>query len=233
MKTAIMQPYLFPYLGYFQLINAVDIFVVYDDVQYIKGGWINRNKILADGKESMFTMSLCKDSYQKNINQRKFASNIVNQKKILLNRLRSVYGPAPNFSEIYQLVDDSFCLETENIAQSITCTLQAICNYLCIDTEFRISSELLKDDSLRGEDRVINICQLMKTTQYINAVGGRALYSKERFRQNGIELSFIHAKSIAYRQFDYDFVANLSIIDVLMFNDRDKIQSLLWEFEII
>lgn len=228
-----MQPYLFPYLGYFQLINAVDAFVICDDVQYIHKGWINRNKILVEQKEHMVSFSLQRDVYEKNINERFFSPEIKREKDRFLKMLKLAYAKAPYYKEVFALVDEAFCVGTNNIAQEISESLLKICAYLNIGTQFYISSQIKQQPGLKRQDKVIDICKSLNTTHYINAIGGTMLYFKDEFLKNNIQLSFIEMTPIRYKQFNNDFVANLSIIDVMMFNSKVQIQAMLENYQLI
>ncbi|MGV0104110.1 WbqC-like protein [Nostoc sp. DSM 114160] len=233
MKITIMQPYLFPYLGYFQLINIADKFVIHDDVQYIKGGWINRNRILLNREAYLFTLSIKKDSAFLNINQRFFTENFDKERKRLLNIVELSYRKAPYYSNIKKLLDRILSVDEMNISQMITHSLKLICDYLDMDTQVYFSSELNKDNTLKGQERVISINKCLGSDHYINSIGGEKLYSREVFKKNGINLSFIQPRFVEYNQFNNQFVPWLSIIDILMFNDKEKIQKMLDEYDLI
>ena len=229
MKTAVMQPYLFPYVGYFQLIHSVDEFVVFDDVNYIKQGWINRNRILLDKKEFLITLQLSGASSFKLINQVEVG---LNQNKFL-KTIGQAYKKAPYFQSVYPIIKAILLNSEKNLAKFIEGSLYHINNYLGITSEIVISSELAKNNELKNQDKVINICELIKAKYYINAIGGRALYSRESFLEKGIELKFIKSKSITYKQFDNKFIPNLSIIDVMMFNSKADISKMLQEYSLV
>lgn len=227
-----MQPYLFPYIGYFQLINAVDKFVMHDDVQYIKGGWINRNRIQINDSDYLFTFSIKKDSSLKNINARLFSDQFNKEKINFLKIIQNNYKVAPYFFDTYKLLLEILEFKELNISLFITNSLKLICNYLEIKTPFYISSELNKDNLLKGQDRVINISQALKATVYINPIGGRILYSKEIFNRNNISLFFIKSSDINYEYKKEHYIPNLSIIDVMMFNSVEEIKKLLKNYEL-
>lgn len=233
MKLAVMQPYLFPYIGYFQLIQAVDQFVALNDVQYIKAGWINRNRILENGEPAYFTFSLKKDSHQATIAQRVFADEFSKQKESFKDRVASAYRKAPCFEETSELLGNILDLNEPRLDVFVAETLKKICEHLEIKTSFVNSSEIEKDDSLKAEDRVIDINKRLGAEHYINLSGGMELYSKENFKQAGLQLNFIKCKEIKYQQFDNPFVPHLSILDVLMFNDKPTVQKFLNEYELI
>lgn len=225
-----MQPYLFPYIGYFQLIQAVDKFVIYDDVQYMKGGgWINRNRVLVNKSPYTFTFSVKKDSFEKNINERYFNQNFNKERKKFLKTITESYGKATNFNEVFPLIEESLQvnIQEQNISDVITRSIKMIADYLGIDTQFILSSDLEKSSENRAE-RIIEINRLLDTNHYINAIGGKELYSKEYFEEKGIELNFLRTnEDLTYEQNTNNFVPNLSIIDVLMNNSKKEIRYLL------
>ena len=229
MKLAIMQPYLFPYIGYFQLIHAVDTFVVYDDVNFIKGGWINRNFILSQGKKSRFTLQLLGASPNLLINQVLVGSNKVK----LLKSFQQSYSKAPQFSSVYPLIEEILIYEEENLAKFIDYGLRRICSYLNISAKWYLSSDLEKDIILCGQDKVISICAELGVNQYVNAPGGRNLYEREAFSNQGVKLVFIEPKKIEYSQFGGVFQPSLSIIDVMMFNDVEQCSLMLQEYSLV
>lgn len=233
MKIAIMQPYLFPYIGYFQLINAVDLFVVYDDVQYINRGWINRNQILNNGKPHLFTMSLKKGPSLQNINQREFFEDWENQKQKLIKTLTFIYSKAPYFNPTINLIQNIFENSNRNISSFITYQISQICEYIGIPIILTMSSDLKRNSNLKGEEAIIDIIKIVKGNHYINPTGGRNLYSKTNFANNNIQLNFLQNQSQSYVQFGNKFVPNLSIIDVLMFNSKQKIKEMLHEYVLI
>lgn len=227
MKLAIMQPYFFPYIGYFQLINAADKFVVYDNIQFTKKGWINRNRILVNGAAEYISLPLSKGSDYLNVDQRKLAGTFKTERIKLLRRINESYRKAPQFDTIYPLIESVINAEEENLFGFIYQSLQAVCQFLDIKTEFIISSTLPIDHQLRSQDKVIAICDALGANQYINTIGGKELYSKEIFQQYNIELNFIQSGTVEYPQFTNKFVPCLSIIDVMMFNSKEKVKEYL------
>lgn len=229
MKIAIMQPYLFPYLGYFQMIRAVDAFVIYDDVNYINRGWINRNNILAQGAAQRLTLELECASQNKFINEIIVGCN--NDK--LLKTIRHNYAKAPNFAVVFPMIEEILMQSEKNLACFLGFGLKQLCSYLGLKSEWYVSSTLNKNNALRGQDKILAICEELGAEQYVNMPGGKALYEKELFAGRNIRLSFIQPKPVSYSQFSNDFVANLSIIDVLMFNDKEQCAKLLEEYELV
>jgi len=233
MKLAIMQPYIFPYIGYFQLINAVDKFVVYDNIQFTKKGWINRNRVLMNGKDEYFTISLKKDSDFLNVDQRMVSDIFKTDRIKLLRRISEAYRKAPEYNKVYPLVESIINEEEENLFAFIYQSLLTVCKYLDIKTAFVISSSIPIDHELKSQDKVIAICKALQATRYINPIGGVELYSKEIFEQNAIELNFIRSDNIEYRQFSGEFIPWLSIIDVMMFNTKETISKYLQSYTIL
>jgi hypothetical protein len=234
MKIGIMQPYFLPYIGYFQLLNLVDKFVIYDDVQFIKSGWINRNRMLVNGQDTIFILNLKKDNYELKINERYFIDNAEYEFNKIIKGIELAYKRAPYFNEGIQIVRRIFDYDKkENISKFIINSLKIICEYLDIKTEFVISSDLIKNSKLKAQDKVIHIVDLLGGDTYINSYGGMDLYSRQDFRDNGIELLFLKPKTIKYKQFKNEFIANLSILDVIMFSSKEQIKEFLNQYEVL
>jgi hypothetical protein len=229
MKLAIMQPYLFPYLGYFQLIRAVDAFVVYDDVNYMKGGWINRNYVLAQGNRLLVTLALQGASPNQLINE----VVVGGRQEKLLETIRHCYGKAPQFKQVFPLVEGIILQQEKNLARFLDQGLRRVCNYLGLCPAWHLSSNLNKDKALRGQEKVLAICEELGASHYINAPGGRELYDREAFARRGLTLSFIQPRSVEYRQFGNTFLPDLSILDLMMFNDRAQCRKLLAEYDLV
>ena len=231
MRIAIMQPYLFPYIGYFQLINAVDKFVVYDDVTYIKQGWINRNNILVNGKKTLFTAPLVGASSNKLIYQI-LVANIENWSMSFYKTIEQNYKKAPFYNPTISILERSLSPAYSSISGlSVNC-LKSVIEYLDINTEVIESSRIYNNQVLKSQERVIDICVKEKAHHYINAIGGTSLYSLECFVDKNIELSFINTNPIEYQQFNNLFVPWLSIIDVLMFNSPSEIRHFLHLYDL-
>jgi hypothetical protein len=223
MKLAIMQPYFLPYIGYFQLINAVDTFIIYDDVNFIKQGWINRNRMLADKKEYLFTLELAGASSFKQIN----GIEIGRGKDKLLKTIEQSYRKAPFFEKTFQLLKSIFLFDDINLAAFVANSILQVTKHLNIKTDITLSSIIKKNNSLHGQDKIIHICKLLNATTYVNAIGGKELYSKKDFQVQSIDLQFLCTNKIEYHQFNNEFIANLSILDVMMFNSINDIKSML------
>ena len=233
MKIGIMQPYLFPYIGYWQLVNAVDKYVILDDVNYIMKGYINRNSILINGQANRFTIPLQHASQNKLISQTKLYFPI-NEKKKLLDKIEYSYKKAPYFCEGYKLVEEIVLNDTDDLTTYIAYSMERINHYLHIDTPLYKSSQIEKDPNLKAQDRIIAICKKLGGDVYINPSGGRSIYSRNKFWEENLNLLFLDSQmdKICYKQFDNEFINYLSIIDLLMFNDVSTIQEYLTMYEL-
>lgn len=232
MTIAIMQPYIFPYIGYFQLINAVDKFIIYDDVNFINKGWINRNNILVSGQAHLFTIPLKDASQNKLINEVELM-NGDQWKKKFLKTVQQSYQKAPNYQKVFVLVEEIVLLESGTISELALNALKKVCTYMDIGTEIVSSSEIYKNSNLKAQDRILDICKQETASQYINPIGGMELYDRTIFANENIRLNFLKSVASPYSQFKNAFVPWLSIIDVLMFNDAENINTLLKEYELI
>ena len=241
MKLGIMQPYLFPYIGYFQLINSVDKFIAYDAVNFIKKGWINRNKILLNGREFIFMVPLKDASSFNTIAQTEINDALYPEwRNKFLKTLRLSYTNAPHYQAVFDLVTSVFSETTPHtISDLASVSLVETMSYLNIKTEFiragednnnrykEVENKQKANPELMAKDRVSAICKAEQMDAYINPIGGKELYSKEYFADQGITLNFIKSANIQYPQFGGDFVPWLSIIDVMMFNAPDKVLEML------
>lgn len=230
MKLAIMQPYFFPYIGYFQLIYSVDKIVFYDDVNFIKNGWINRNRILIQNEPGYFTVHLKKASPHKTINQIEFIDN----RQKLLKTIRMAYSKAPFFCDVFPVIEKCLNLKTNLISELAVNSNKEVCSYLEIKTIFERSSSTYPDTKpMDKTKRIISICNRNEANTYVNAIGGKEIYAKEDFSNSGIELFFIKPHDVAYKQFSNEFIPWLSIIDVMMFNSVGDIRKMLNNYELV
>ena len=233
MKTiCIMQPYIFPYIGYFQLFEVCDIFVSYDDVQYIRRGWINRNRILFNANSKYITLPVNKAPRDTTIDHYFFHKDIGKEKKKILSTLHQAYSKAPFSKSVYPLLEDIVKVNENNVARFAENSLKKTLDYLGISVEIRRSSHLRFDKSLKGQDRIIAIVNELGGDRYVNPIGGQDLYLPAEFAANNIDLRFLECKAEPYKQFSNEFVPNLSIIDVLMFNSIEQIRLMLKQFRL-
>lgn len=234
MKIAIMQPYIFPYIGYFQLVSTVDVFVFYDDVNFIKKGWINRNNILVNGKSNLFTVPLLKASQNNTIKDTLINSeNFIDWKNKFAQTIVLNYKKAPFFSQVHNIIMDVIDQEHKSISDMAVKSIVAISKYLGFKTEFHLASERYHNQSLNRQDRLIDICKKESADHYINALGGQELYDKEDFLKSGVKLDFLKPLEISYKQFNSEFVPWLSILDILMFNSIDDTNDFISQYELI
>jgi len=225
MRVGIMQPYFFPYVGYFQLIAAVDKFIVYDNIKYTKKGWINRNRMLLNGSDVMFSLPLKNDSDALNICEREISSNFDSNN--ILNQFRGAYQQAPYFKPTFLLLEEIIRNKEINLFKYLYSSIVKTCEYLGIQTRILVSSEIEINHDLKGQDKVLALCEAVGASSYLNAFGGINLYEKEVFQRKDIDLRFIKSLQFEYPQLGNSFIPWLSIIDVLMFNELDGIASVV------
>ncbi len=235
MTLAIMQPYLLPYIGYMQLMSAVDTFILYDDVTFINRGWINRNRLLINGQEYLFTIPLKDASQNKRINEVHLADDPKWRSK-LLKTIEQGYRKAPYYQVVMPLTEKIINFATDSIADLVHFSLVELNQYLGLTTRLVASSSIYNNVELKAQERILDICRQENATRYINPIGGIELYDKPTFSEVGIELNFIKANRVEYPQFNRDskdFIPWLSILDALMFNDIASIRIMLGEYELV
>jgi hypothetical protein len=233
MSVAIMQPYFFPYLGYFQLVQAADHFVFYDDVMFIKKGWINRNRILMQGNDFLFSIPLEKQSQHKSIRQSTVAYGTEFPSK-WLQQIESAYKKAPHFQEVLELIHRVIQENPVSIADLAAKSVMETWTYLGLEQKFYMSSELKTKPDVDRALRLIHITQELGDSHYINAVNGQSLYDKPLFAAQGVQLDFLSPKLQPYPQgIQSEFMAGLSMIDVLMWNSREEVIQQLKNFDLI
>ena len=235
MKLAIMQPYIFPYIGYFGLIHASERFVFYDDVNYIKQGWINRNRILVNGSAFTFTVPLKQpSSFEKICNTQ--INNRLYDKWCgkFLKTLEQSYSKAPYFEETFKLVCEVFNHDVNTISTLAINSVRATCNYLKLTLNDQISSlEFPESQGIDRMDRIVEICEKSKISKYVNSIGGFELYDKKLFEDNDIELEFLKPELRTYNQRIEGFIPGLSIIDLMMELDKVQIINYISSYKLI
>jgi len=233
-RIAIMQPYFFPYIGYYQLINAVDVFVIYDDGKMIKTGFIHRNSILGTEKiptPHRISLQLVKNSCNLAINevQLKDDAHIGS----IIRAIRCRYHRAPYYDCAFPVLEEALMCKKRKLSEYLECQIREICDYLGIRTRIVLSSGINKDGLDGVEAKAYRICDHYGISSYVNPAGGVKFYSKQEWARHGIRLDFLTRRdSIIYRQFKEPFVPDLSIIDVMMFNSRDSISEMLGEYDL-
>lgn len=233
-KIGIMQPYFLPYIGYFQLMDMVDEFVIYDNIEFSRASWIRRNRMLQNGKDTYFTLPIKSDSDFLDVDQRYLVDDFQKEANKLLRRIEGNYIKAPYFEEFFPVVEQIINCEKRNLFDYILHSVTVMKEYLQIETPIRIFSQLGKEiHQLKAQDKVIGACKALHATHYINSSGGIDLYNQEDFQKENIELLFYKPEHLKYPQFDHEFVPYLSVLDACMFNSRDKVQEYLNHYEII
>lgn len=235
LSVAVMQPYIFPYIGYFQLINLVDTFVFYDDVNFIKQGWINRNRIIGSNMITSFTIPLSKASSFKTIHETEINRPLFKKwEKKFLKTLEQTYSKTPYFNPVYSLVKHTLESEIQSISGLAIKSIEYVCQYLDLNIDYKLSSkEFNTSVELDRTARLFSICKNLGATYYINSIGGSALYKKDEFWKEGINLLFLEEQITPYVQFDNEFIPRLSIIDVMMFNSKSDIQAMLNNYKLV
>jgi hypothetical protein len=217
MKFAVMQPYFLPYIGYFQLMDAVDKFIIYDNIEFTKKGWINRNRILVNSEPQYFTVNLEKASDYAMVNERHVSPVFEKERRKVLVKIEANYRKAPFYEETYRLVKECFECEEKNLFDFIFFSIQKVAGHLGIDTELVVSSTLSIDHALKNKYKLWALGEHLGIRDYINPVGGMELYRKDEFLKHGMNLSFHRANLSEYPQVgSEEFCPALSVIDVLM-----------------
>ena len=233
LRLAVMQPYLFPYLGYFQLMAASDRFVAYDDVSYIRQGWVNRNRILVQGQPYLFTLPVRSASSFIPIDQVELhPAQYRAWRERFLRTLAQAYARAPHAGTVIPWLRELLDEPHERLVDLLTATLRSTMDRLGLRTAFVPSSRPYANQHLHGQDRILDICRLEGASGYINAIGGMALYDRAVFASRGIELSFLRSRLPAYPQGRHPFVPGLSILDALMHVDVEGLQGMLREYDL-
>jgi hypothetical protein len=231
MKLAIMQPYFFPYIGYWQLLHAVDRFVVYDDINYIKGGWVNRNRILINGKPSYITVPLCHASQFKRICDTDLQPSQVWREK-MIKMIAMTYRRAPFFHEVFPMVEQLIRFQTNNLSEYLVNQLQILAAWFGITAQVVPTSRGYENTDLAGQNRILDICRQEGAATYVNPRGGMALYDQSAFEERGVELKFLSPVHVRYQQFGPVYVPWLSVIDLMMFNSNRQLSTLLAQYEL-
>jgi glycosyltransferase involved in cell wall biosynthesis len=225
MILAANQPYLFPYLGYWQLINAADVFLIGDDYAYMRKSWINRNRVLINGQPQWFRMEVEDASSFRLIIDTKLKPIGLEDK---LRTLEMAYHKAPYFADAYALARRVLCYDSGGmLTPFLENSIREVCGYLGIDTHIGHTSNFPGNAALKREQRIYDFCHRLGADVYINAPGGQELYDFDDFREHGIELRFLQPELRPYPQFGAPFVPSLSILDVLMFNSREAVHDML------
>lgn len=229
MKAAIHQPYYIPYIGYWQLIKSVDVFAIADNYNYIKNGWVNRNRVLEHDTIHYINIEVAHASQNRFISDHELKPI---EKKKKLDQLRCFYSKAPYKKEGLDLMDRILSFEGTNLADFLYNSIRLVCEYLRIGTEIVRTSDFDQDPSLKFADRIYDYCRQMGADEYHNLIGGEKLYSFEEFREHGLKLGFIEPVPYEYPQSKKEFEFGLSIIDVIMNNSPEDIEKILESYHL-
>lgn len=230
--VAIMQPYLFPYIGYWQLLQAADTFVVYDDVNYINRGWINRNRILINGAPGLLTLPLLQASQNRKINAIEIAP-AAQWRQRMLRTLDMAYRKAPCFDQVFPLIEQVLNHEDRNLGGFLANQVQVLARFMGLQTRIVPSSQVYGNAHLAAQERILDICRQEGASRYVNAQGGQALYERAAFAEAGIDLRFVAMRPMPYRQRGEGFTPYLSVVDVLMAVGAEGIGEHLRGFEFL
>lgn len=224
-----MQPYFFPYIGYYQLVFSAENFVFLDDANYIKQGYINRNSILLNCKVQNFSLPVSGISSFRKINEHAYIDNFSK----FLKMIELAYKKSPFFDQAMPIIEEVSLDKSLNVAEKNAKSVMAVLSYLNCDRDFTYSSEIDIDRKKKGQERVIDICKKIGISKYRNSIGGKTIYDHNIFKSENIELKFIKSINDPYSQGTPEFIANLSIIDQLMHCDKEKIIRNLNTYELI
>lgn len=227
-SIAVMQPYFLPYIGYFQLMAAVDTFVLFDDVNYINRGWINRNRMLLNGAAFTFTVPLSGASQNRLICDIELVDKPDWRHK-MLRTFHQAYAKAPNYVSISGLLERIIMFPSSRLDEFLRNSLVEIANLMALPTRIVASSTAYQNAQLKGKDRIIDICRQEQARTYINLPGGVDLYERGEFAAVDVKLKFLKPRLTSYLQGQSGHVPGLSIIDVLMFNSVPSVRHLLTE----
>lgn len=233
MKIALMQPYFLPYIGYFQLINAVDTFIFCDDVPFIKGGFINRNNILVNGEKYRFTIPVQHVHFNTTIRETKVANDPANWYRKLSKTFQN-YRKAPYFDAVFPFMDQilrgSMGRSIGDVAME---SIQNVLHYIDVKKRTSTSFGQYNNTHLKGADRIIDICRQEKANTYINAIGGQRFLNKDYFSDSTIQLQFLKPNLTTYAQNTPKFIPGLSILDVLMYNNPATVKAMLSNYTLV
>jgi len=227
-RVAIMQPYIFPYLGYFQLAASGDIFVLYDNVNYIRQGYINRNCILSAGQIQRFVIPVPGASSFKPIKELEFSQDVGK----VIKQIRQAYQNRPFFGAVFPLIEQVLQSEQRSIALMCQKMMRCIFDYLGMEKAVTLSSQINYAQTGSASDKIIAICHSLGADVYINSAGGVDLYDRGQFLKSKLDLKFIKMNDIRYPQGGDEFHPNLSIIDVLMNCSVETVRDLLSEYRL-
>lgn len=226
--AAAMQPYFFPYLGYYQLAQAADDFVFLGEANYIVRGYINRNHILLNGAPHRFTLPIVNASQNRSIQDHQY----VDSYSPFFALLTQAYKKAPFFDAVIPIVEKCLRNGLNNVAETNSLSIKEVFAYLGMTKRWHDSASIIPKGSLRGQSWIQEICSRLSASRYVNAPGGKDLYDTESFAGKQIELLFLEPVLPPYEQHTGFFVSHLSMIDVLMWNSPERILDMVNAFKV-
>ena len=230
-RVGIMQPYFLPHLSYFQLIASTDYFCLHDKVKYTKQSWINRNRVILNGKIEYITIPVKSSSDFDHIDE-KLISNTF-EKESILRKIELNYRKSPNFNDVFPVVLEILNYKNSNLFQFLENSIKMVCQYLQLETKIIKSSETGYDQNLTKSQMVIDICNKLQGETYINSQGGIELYKSSEFLENGIVLLFSKQKNFLYSNAIGQTNSSLSILDTLMWADKNLLIEKLYEIDFV
>lgn len=237
MKLAIMQPYFFPYAGYFSLIKHTDKFILLDSVQFIRHGWIERNRILKQGDGWIYIkVPVIREGGRETLIRDIKIDNSQKWKQKILAQLQPYKKIAPYFNVMIDLLNEIFSGEYDNITELNKIALERVCDFLGISHNIEVFStmNLMIDQPQASDEWALNICKAYGNVgEYWNPPGGQALFDRKKYEESEIKLRFHKLNLLPYSQKRSAFEPGLSIIDMLMFNSVNETRSMLDNYEII
>lgn len=238
MKLGIMQPYFFPYIGYISLIKHTNRFILLDDVQFMRHGWIERNRILKPGEGWQYISVPLKKYSSKTLIKDVKINHAVDWRSRIIRQLEHYRKRAPYFNQTINIVENALSLDTDSITEINKNVLITLCKYLGVDANISVFSdlEIAINKPNAPDEWALNICKSIgEVTEYRNPMGGQSFFDKNKYSQNGINLAFHNIHIRPYQQFNNmpHFESDLSIIDVMMFNHPDKINGMLDDYSTI
>lgn len=235
MNVVIMQPYFFPYLGYFNLLHSSDLFILLDDVQFIRRGWINRNRIQLVEAPLSFTVPVAKASRDTPINRTLISpDHFAGFADKFAKQLKAAYGTAPFYKDVATLVEKTLGGPHDTVAQLAERSIREVMDYVGLKRNIRLASALEPEASgkhLKGEERLIHIARAVGASHYNNPPGGRELYSSDAFAAAGIALRFVRPHLPPYDR-PAPFIPGLSILDALMYIPPEEITGMMAQYSV-
>lgn len=237
MTLGIMQPYFMPYIGYISLIKHTDRFILFDTVQFIRHGWIERNRMLKQNEGWQYIqVPLIKHDGRDTLIKDIKINNKEDWKRKILAQIQHYKKVTPYYRRVVALLEDIFANDFEDITTLNKVSLECICKYLGFERNLEIFSQMHLDiDAANAPDEwALNICKAIDgTTEYINPIGGLSFFDRNKYENAGIKISFQQMEITQYSQKRDVFEPGLSILDVMMWNDVDEINRMLDKFELV